>query len=79
MALDPCKRSDIRRGQMVAVVRKQDQQSGALTEGVVKDLLTSAPYHPRGIKVRLDDGEVGRVHTILEEDIDEDPFVWPPR
>jgi uncharacterized repeat protein (TIGR03833 family) len=79
MALDPCKRSDVRRGQLVAVIQKYHQQSGQLTEGVVKDLLTSAPHHHRGIKVRLDDGIVGRVQKILEDEEDEDPFDWPPR
>ncbi|RKX79698.1 MAG: YwbE family protein [Spirochaetes bacterium] len=59
-------RSDIRPGLKVAVVMKQDQRSGALTEGVVKDLLTNSSYHPHGIKVRLESGEVGRVSEILE-------------
>jgi uncharacterized repeat protein (TIGR03833 family) len=44
----------------VRVVRKEDQRSGALTEGVVRDLLTKSSYHPHGIKVRLEDGIVGR-------------------
>jgi len=55
------KRSDVRPGQRVAIVQKADQTSGALTEGVVRDILTSSPTHPRGIKVRLETGEVGRV------------------
>jgi uncharacterized repeat protein (TIGR03833 family) len=59
-------RSDIRPGLKVAVVMKQDQRSGRLTEGVVKDLLTKSSYHPHGIKVRLESGEVGRVSEILE-------------
>jgi uncharacterized repeat protein (TIGR03833 family) len=54
-------RSDVRRGQRVAIVLKADQASGNLTEGVVRDILTSSPTHPRGIKVRLETGEVGRV------------------
>lgn len=58
-------RKDIHPGLAVAIVLKKDQRSGRLTEGVVKDLLTSAPYHSRGIKVRLQDGQVGRVHAIL--------------
>ena len=45
---------------------KQDQRSGRLTEGVVKDLLTKSAYHPHGIKVRLESGEVGGVSAILE-------------
>lgn len=59
------RRAEIRRGLRVAVVQKADQESGALTEGVVRDILTSAPEHPRGIKVRLESGEVGRVRRIL--------------
>jgi uncharacterized repeat protein (TIGR03833 family) len=58
-------RSQIRRGLRVAIVQKADQESGALTEGVVRDILTSSPEHPRGIKVRLESGEVGRVRRIL--------------
>lgn len=54
-------RKDIRPGLAVAVVLKKDQKSGKLTEGIVKDILTSAPFHSRGIKVRLTDGQVGRV------------------
>lgn len=58
------KRSNIRRGQRVAVVLKADQSSGQLTEGAVQEILTSSPNHPRGIKVRLESGEVGRVQII---------------
>lgn len=47
------------------VVQKQDQRSGALTEGVVRDILTKSPHHPHGIKVRLENGIVGRVKEIL--------------
>jgi len=54
-------RKDIQLGMAVAIVLKKDQKSGKLTEGIVKDILTSAPYHSRGIKVRLEDGQVGRV------------------
>jgi len=61
-------RKDIYPGLLVEIILKKDQRSGKLTEGVVKDILTSAPYHSRGIKVRLEDGEVGRVANILEED-----------
>jgi uncharacterized repeat protein (TIGR03833 family) len=49
----------------VRVVQKQDQSSGKLTEGVVKDILTRTPHHPHGIKVRLVSGVVGRVKDIL--------------
>ncbi|MCB0035613.1 MAG: YwbE family protein [Anaerolineales bacterium] len=59
------KRSEIRVGQRVAIVLKQDQRTGKLTEGVVKDILTKSATHPHGIKVRLEDGQVGRVKTIL--------------
>jgi uncharacterized repeat protein (TIGR03833 family) len=58
-------RAQIRRGLRVAIVQKADQETGALTEGVVRDILTSSPVHPRGIKVRLESGEVGRVRRIL--------------
>jgi uncharacterized repeat protein (TIGR03833 family) len=50
------------------IALKKDQKSGTLTWGVVKNLLTSAPYHSRGIKVRLEDGQVGRVQIIGEPD-----------
>jgi uncharacterized repeat protein (TIGR03833 family) len=57
-------RSDIKPGITVKVVRKDDQRSGILTEGVVRDVLTKSPYHPHGIKVRLESGVVGRVKEI---------------
>jgi uncharacterized repeat protein (TIGR03833 family) len=60
------RRSDIRRGLRVAIVLKKDQQTGKLTEGIVKDILTNSPVHPHGIKVRLESGEVGRVKEILD-------------
>lgn len=60
------KRANIRAGMRVAIVLKQDQRTGRQTVGVVKDLLTSSPQHPHGIKVRLTDGQVGRVQEILE-------------
>ena len=58
-------RADIRPGARVKVVQKQDQRSGKLTEGVVKDILTHSSSHPHGIKVRLVSGVVGRVKEIL--------------
>ena len=61
-------RKDIRPGLRVAIVRKQDQRTGRRTIGVVKDILTSAPHHTRGIKVRLTDGQIGRVHEIEPAD-----------
>ncbi len=57
-------RSDIRIGAEVDIVLKKDQRSGALTRGKVKDILTKSPNHPHGIKVRLEDGQVGRVKQI---------------
>ena len=59
-------RSAIKAGLRVSIVLKQDQRSGKLTEGVVKDILTKSPTHPHGIKVRLDSGAVGRVKKIAE-------------
>lgn len=61
-------RKDIRPGLRVAIVLKQDQRAGKLTEGVVKDILTNSQFHPHGIKVRLTDGQVGRVQEILNSD-----------
>ena len=60
-------RSNIKIGAIVLIVQKKDQRSGALTEGEVQNILTSAPNHSRGIKVRLTIGEVGRVQEIIEE------------
>jgi len=57
-------RSDIKIGKEVSIVLKDDQSSGALTEGVVLDILTKSLYHPHGIKVRLITGEVGRVKVV---------------
>ena len=62
---DGTRRKDIRAGQRVSIVLKQDQRTGARTEGIVKDILTGSPNHPHGIKVRLTGGEVGRVNAIL--------------
>ncbi len=58
-------RSNITPGLRVKIVLKKDQPTGILTEGVVKDILTNSKVHPRGIKVRLEDGQVGRVQEIL--------------
>ncbi|AHC16694.1 YwbE family protein [Salinispira pacifica] len=57
-------RSNIYPGAKVSIVLKEDQRSGKLTEGVVRDILTKSPRHPHGIKVRLEDGQVGRVKEI---------------
>lgn len=62
---DGTRRADVRPGMRVRIVLKADQRSGALTEGVVRDLLTNSPTHPHGIKVRLESGAVGRVKEIL--------------
>ncbi|MDQ7026561.1 MAG: YwbE family protein [Anaerolineae bacterium] len=59
-------RKHIRRGLSVSIVLKQDQRSGKLTTGVVKDILTKSSSHPHGIKVRLENGQVGRVQKIEE-------------
>ena len=58
-------RANIRPGIKVKIVLKKDQPTGILTEGVVKDILTNSAIHPRGIKVRLESGQVGRVQVIL--------------
>lgn len=58
-------RSEIHPGQEVDIVLKKDQATGALTRGIVKDILTNSPTHPHGIKVRLQDGKVGRVKGII--------------
>lgn len=62
--MDGTKRSDIKPGTKVAIVLKQDQRTGKLTEGIVRDILTNSPTHPHGIKVRLETGEIGRVKKI---------------
>ena len=61
-------RNDIFPGLEVDIILKKDQRNGKLTRGIVKDLLTSSSFHSRGIKVRLEDGQVGRVAEIVEED-----------
>jgi uncharacterized repeat protein (TIGR03833 family) len=58
-------RKDINAGTEVNIVLKADQRTGKLTRGVVKDILTNSSSHPHGIKVRLTDGQVGRVQEIL--------------
>ena len=64
--MDEPHRKDIKSGLTVRVVLKKDQRTGKLTEGVVKDILTGSPTHPHGIKVRLRDGQVGRVKEIVK-------------
>lgn len=63
--MDGKKRADIKPGLHVAIVLKEDQRTGTLTEGYVKDILTNSSTHPHGIKVRLETGEVGRVKKIF--------------
>jgi uncharacterized repeat protein (TIGR03833 family) len=63
--MDGTNRSGVSPGSHVRVVRKEDQGSGALTDGIVRDILTNSAFHPHGIKVRLMTGVVGRVKEIL--------------
>jgi uncharacterized repeat protein (TIGR03833 family) len=65
--MDGTNRSNIKTGTRVLVVEKQNQGTDKLTEGVVKDILTNSSIHPRGIKVRLESGIVGRVQKIIQE------------
>lgn len=62
--MDGKRRADIKSGCSVSIVLKQDQRSGKLTEGIVKDILTNSATHPHGIKVRLTSGLIGRVKVI---------------
>lgn len=63
--MDPKKRFDVKVGLKVNIVLKADQRTGKLTQGVIKDILTNSATHPHGIKVRLQNGDVGRVQQIL--------------
>ena len=65
--MDGTNRKDIKPGIRVNIVLKKDQRTGSLTQGVVDKLLTKSPTHPHGIKVRLQDGQVGRVKEILTD------------
>ncbi|NVJ52252.1 MAG: YwbE family protein [Campylobacteraceae bacterium] len=65
MIRDPKERDDISIGLKVNIVLKKDQRTNKLTQGVVKKLLTNSSFHPHGIKVQLEDGQVGRVKEIL--------------
>lgn len=62
--LDGKKRANLKHGMSVAIVLKQDQDTGYLTDGIIRDILTNSPTHPHGIKVRLMSGEVGRVKEV---------------
>jgi len=68
--MDGRNRRDIRSGIEVDIVLKKDQRTGNLTRGVVKDILTKSANHPHGIKVRLNDGQVGRVKAIFANNQD---------
>nr|WP_304215212.1 YwbE family protein [Fredinandcohnia onubensis] len=59
-------RADIVPGIVVQIVLKKDQRTGILTKGIVKDILTKSSFHPHGIKVRLEDGQIGRVKEIIQ-------------
>ncbi len=65
LLMDGRQRADITPGMTVDIVLKADQPTGALTRGVVRDILTPSKFHPHGIKVRLTDGQVGRVKHIV--------------
>lgn len=64
--MDGTNRKNIEIGKKVKVVQKQDQRSGTLTDGVVSKILTNSPHHPHGIKVKLEDGIVGRVKEVID-------------
>jgi len=66
--MDGRNRADIEIGAEVNIVLKKDQRSGELTKGVVARILTNSSFHPHGIKVRLEDSQVGRVKEILEDE-----------
>ena len=66
--MDGQKRENIKIESHVEIVMKQDQRTGELTEGYVSQILTKSAYHPHGIKVKLETGEVGRVKNILEDE-----------
>ena len=63
--MDPKKRINVKAGLKVNIVLKADQRTNKLTQGIVKDILTNSPSHPHGIKVRFQDGQIGRVKEIL--------------
>ena len=63
--MDGTRREWIYPGSQVRIVLKKDQRSGRLTKGIVKDILTKSPFHPHGIKVRLESGEIGRVKEVI--------------
>ena len=68
------KRNEIHVGDTVDIVLKRDQLTGKLTRGVVKEILTSSPSHPHGIKVRLADGKVGRIKAVIPKKTENQPL-----
>lgn len=66
--MDGTKKAHIKIGALVKIVMKEDQRSGYLTEGYVKNILTKSKQHPHGIKVRLETGEVGRVKSVISDE-----------
>lgn len=69
--MPPPQRSDILLGFRVQIIEKQNQRTGTLTTGIVARILTKSPTHPHGIKVRLEDGKVGRVQAVLTSSRDQ--------
>lgn len=65
--MDGQQRSDIRPGMRVEIILKKDQRTCKRTIGIVRDILTSSSFHPHGIKVRLEDGRIGRVQEVLPD------------
>lgn len=68
--MDGTTRKDIKKGMLVGIVQKHHQRSGEITEGFIQDILTNAPFHPHGIKVRLKSREVGRVQEVIDDQED---------
>ena len=66
MAADGRYRDQVNPGLKVEIVLKKDQRTGKTTTGIVKDLLTNSKFHPHGIKVRLEDGQIGRIYSVSE-------------
>jgi len=67
VVMDGTTRANLRPGMKVKIVQKRDQRTGALTEGIIKAILTNSPKHPHGIKVLLESGIVGRVKEVIQE------------
>ena len=67
MTEDGKNRNDIQIGSHVNIIKKEDQHTGRITRGVVRAILTKSNYHPHGIKIRLEDGQVGRIHQIIPQ------------